>query len=281
MTDDHPFRRWSEDMAEPHGVREASTATGGERPRMPPGAQPVTPTSAPTVTIVVGLAAVVAGFVALAACLVLLGWLAEAIRENRQFPVDGLASTFLHGLASPGADAVMGAATFVASDVLLVPLVVLSIAVLAWRERPGPALFLLVVAVGSVLLNEAMKSFFHRPRPDLPWAQVLPEYGFPSGHTMNGAATFLGIAVIVWSIRGRRWGILAVAIAGALACLVGTSRVYLGVHFLTDVLGGLLAAASWLLLVVTVFRARLIARSVRVGWSRLERDGSPPDGGQP
>jgi len=101
-----------------------------------------------------------------------------------------------------------------------------------------------------------MKLFFQRPRPQLPWAHVLPDYSFPSGHTMNGVVFYIALAVIAWSIFGRRIGLASLFVAVVLAIGIGVSRIYLGYHYLTDVVGGLLAGVAWLLIVGAAFHAR-------------------------
>jgi undecaprenyl-diphosphatase len=119
-----------------------------------------------------------------------------------------------------------------------------------------------------------MKLFFERPRPHLAWANVLPDYSFPSGHTMNGVVFYIALALIVWSIAGRRPGLLAMTVAVVLALGIGLSRIYLGYHYLTDVVGGLLAGTAWLLILGAGFRAR----PTLWPWGDPEShvDGSPP-----
>ena len=73
---------------------------------------------------------------------------------------------------------------------------------------------------------------------------------------MNAVAFYIALALILWSILGRRIGLLAVAVAAVLALGVGISRIYLGYHYLTDVVGGILAGIAWLLVVGTALRAR-------------------------
>jgi len=113
------------------------------------------------------------------------------------------------------------------------------------------ALFLLVV--GGTLLNGLHKHAFHRTRPA--WEDpilVLTSYSFPSGHAM--AATLLyGIlaAFIVRAIGDWRWRVLTVLTMGLLIMLIGFSRIYLGVHYLSDVLAAIAAGIAWLSLCLT------------------------------
>jgi membrane-associated phospholipid phosphatase len=73
---------------------------------------------------------------------------------------------------------------------------------------------------------------------------------------MNGVVFYLALAVIAWSIFGRRIGVASLALAVVLAVGIGVSRIYLGYHYLTDVVGGLLAGVAWLLIVGAAFHAR-------------------------
>ena len=219
----------------------------------------------------------VAGFGVLGVCLFLFGTIAEGIRDGEVFLMDTLATPFFHALASPAMDALMNFFTLLGSVYVIPILFAAAIIVLIVQRRPGAALFLTVASGGALLLNGAMKLFFERPRPQVPWANVLPDYSFPSGHTMNSVAFYGALAVIVWSIAGRRWGIVAVIAATVLCTLIGISRIYLGYHYFTDVIGGALAGVSWLLITVAVFRIRPLD-----GWwmapDEGERDAATPSG---
>ena len=242
-----------------------------EAPRLPAGATSRGPLGSPVGTPVrTASITVVGGFFALLACLVVLGSLADSIREKEVSALDTLATPFLHGLASPALDQLMNAATFVGSNLVIPPLFALAVAWLAWLHRPREALFLAIASGGSLVLNEMMKLFFQRPRPQLDWAQVLPDYSFPSGHTMNAIIIYVALALIVWSVFGRRIGVVALVGAIVLALGVGLSRIYLGYHYLTDVVGGLLGGIAWLLVVGAAFNAR-------PGWWHWGGGSSPAD----
>ncbi len=101
---------------------------------------------------------------------------------------------------------------------------------------------------GGSLLNIFLKHIFHRQRPVLENPLVtLTSYGFPSGHTM-GATLFYGLMALFavgWCVSWQS-RVLAGNIAGALILLVGLSRIYLGAHYLSDVMGAMAAAIVWL-----------------------------------
>jgi undecaprenyl-diphosphatase len=239
---------------------------------------PKAPTSPVTPAIVrpplvITMATIGVGLFGLVATLVVLGSLAEGIRAQEVFALDTWATPFLHGIASPGMDAFMNGLTDLGSTLVIIPVFLLVAAWLVWRHRFGALLFLVVVSLGALVLNGSMKVLFARPRPALPWATVLPDYSFPSGHTMNAMVFYLAIALIMWSIAGRRVGLPTVAVAALITFGVGVSRIYLGAHYLTDVVGGILGGLAWLLVAGTALR-------VRPAWRRW-RNPQPTDPGRP
>jgi undecaprenyl-diphosphatase len=221
-------------------------------------------------------ATVVVGFVGLIASLVVLGAIAEGVRAKEAFVLDTWATPFLHGIASPGLDALMGVLTAIGSDVVIAPVLIIVVARLFWTRVYRSALFLVVATTGALVLNGTMKLIFTRPRPQLDWARVLPDYSFLSGHTMNSFVFYVALALVLWSAFGRRIGVVALITAVALAFGVGVRRIYLGYHYLTDVFAGFLAGIGWLLVVGAAFRARPIWHDWRgSGVQRTHRPGSP------
>lgn len=199
----------------------------------------------------------VGGFVALLLCLLVLGSIAEEIQANEAIALDALATPLLHSLANPTLDASMNLLTDLGSTIIIAPLFVLALVLLIWRRHRGEAVFLTVAMAGSLVLNQSLKLVFHRPRPQLDWAQVQPDFSFPSGHAMNSLVFYGAIALIVWVLFGHRAGLISAVLAIVLTLLIGTSRVYLGYHYVTDVVGGFLAGAAWLFIVAAAFRGAL------------------------
>src|SRR5213596_4291493 len=118
----------------------------------------------------------------------------------------------------------------------------------AWK-RWWPSLVTLIVAVpGGMLLNEWMKVLVHRQRPfvDGPFAD-WSGYSFASGHTIGATLLYGQLALFVLpAMKARHWRRLTVASAALLIALVGFSRIALGAHFLTDVLGAIVFGIFWL-----------------------------------
>ena len=110
---------------------------------------------------------------------------------------------------------------------------------------------LVVVAVmGGSLLSLLLKAEFERPRPDLvPHGMYVYNASFPSGHSMGAAATYLTLGALLARVQSRRrLKIYFMLVAMLLTFLVGLSRIYLGVHWPTDVLAGWTAGALWALI---------------------------------
>ena len=107
-------------------------------------------------------------------------------------------------------------------------------------------LFAGIALGGSALLNLGAKQLFARERPSL-WESIHPEttFSFPSGHAMGSMTLAAVLVLLAWRTRWRWW--VAVP-ALAFALLVGASRVYLGVHFPSDILAGWAAACAWVVL---------------------------------
>jgi undecaprenyl-diphosphatase len=145
--------------------------------------------------------------------------------------------------------------TTIGSQTVLVPVVTVLALVLLWRRRFVPAVSLVGVWGGAILLYSLGKYFVGRPRPPAGlWLVQVGGTSFPSGHATQSLATFVALAVVVahW-LRRAPWP--GVAVAVVLAAGVGWSRVYLGVHWATDVAAGWLLAAGWLAVVLGYERA--------------------------
>lgn len=185
------------------------------------------------VLLFAGVLAPLAAFVALA----------DDIHEFEAFHFDTSLLWRLHGLHHPTLDPLVVVMTRLGYEWFLIPADVLIVGTLLALRRWREASFAAVAFVGSALLNLGSKQVFQRDRPSL-WESIAPEstYSFPSGHAM-GTMTFACVLVLLaWPTRWR-WP--AVVLAPSFVVLVGASRVYLGVHYPSDILAGWCAALCW------------------------------------
>jgi undecaprenyl-diphosphatase len=196
-------------------------------------------------------AAVLLGWcLALALCLLAFGVLATVALRPGVDAFDRSVTTQVHSAAGPTMDAAMHALTSLGSSVLLTALVGLVALVLLLRRAHADAALLVTALVGTLALNEALKVFFARPRPALDWAEFATGLSFPSGHAMNSFVVYVVLGLLILRWRGVRMGVAALTLALVVAALVGISRVYLGVHWATDVTAGAVAGAIYLLVLV-------------------------------
>ncbi|MFN3387730.1 MAG: phosphatase PAP2 family protein [Allosphingosinicella sp.] len=134
---------------------------------------------------------------------------------------------------------------------LLVPATLAAAAWAAWRRRQRDALLILAIGFGARLLVELQKLGFDRMRPDPAGHGIaVHSMAFPSGHAANAMAVWLGIALLAAPPRLRTPAVLA---ALALTAVVGLSRLVLGVHWPSDVVGGWAFGAAWTLLLLRLF----------------------------
>jgi undecaprenyl-diphosphatase len=135
--------------------------------------------------------------------------------------------------------------TWLGNGLFLGALVLWLVIGLLRRNRVNEALLIAIAFVGSQILNALLKLAFHRPRPELAFLD-LDTYSFPSGHATGAAAVY---ALLAWLAMRRlsraRWRVLVAISAVLVIVAVGFTRMYLGVHYLSDVLAGTAAGLAW------------------------------------
>lgn len=149
--------------------------------------------------------------------------------------------------ASPVLDKLAVFLTIVGNTGPMIAAGVLVVGWLLWRGHRMPAWVFGLSVGGSMLLTQLLKPLVARPRPAL-WASLRPEHtlSFPSGHAMDTAAIATAVGFLLWQRRAPGPALVPAAL---FALAVGWARVYLGVHYPSDVLAGWAAAAGWVLLI--------------------------------
>lgn len=157
-------------------------------------------------------------------------------------------------IGPPSLEVAMRDLTALGGAVVLVLLSLATAAALAIRRKYFEVAVLAVAIIGGQLVSLLAKAGFSRPRPELvPHSVEVATSSFPSGHSMMAAVTYLTLAVMLSRNEPRRaMKVFYFALAAILAGLVGVSRVYLGVHWPSDVLAGWAAGGAWALMVALV-----------------------------
>jgi undecaprenyl-diphosphatase len=211
----------------------------------------------------------IAAFASLAIVLFIAMRFASELAEGEQLALDKIVLLVLRrpdDLAQPIGPAwlqhVMIDMTALGSTSVLTLVVILAVSYLIAIRRRLVALILVASIAGGALLNFLLKVSIARPRPDLV-AHLVKEttMSFPSGHSANSAVVYLTLAILLATTQTRsriRW--LIVTCALLITMIIGLSRVYLGVHWPSDVVAGWAVGATWALLcwfVMARFRDRL------------------------
>ena len=176
-------------------------------------------------------------------CLLLPLWgfasLVGELHEKEAFGFDAPVLNLLHAMATPRLDRLSILMSQLGYLWGVIPLDLIVLLSLAWRR----SLFFGVAVTGSAVLNIVAKNHYARLRPDL-WLSLRPEttYSFPSGHAMGSATLGMALILLCWPTRWR-WPMMVAGLVFML--LVGASRVYLGVHYPSDILAGWCAAIAW------------------------------------
>lgn len=217
------------------------------------------------------------GFFVCAVIVVAFGFLArEVFSTARAGPLDREITISIRALHALPLDRAAQVLTFFGSHLFLIPATILVALALRSRGHSISALLFTGSVVGGFALNSLLKITFHRARPDL-WQALVAEhtYSFPSGHAAMSTVFFGGLAAVALHLSKRpAVRIAAIVLAAVAAVTVAATRVYLGAHWTTDVVAGMLVGLFWVIVaaVATEHVARRAARKAPL-------PAPPPSGG--
>ncbi|NEM98031.1 phosphatase PAP2 family protein [Pontibacter burrus] len=189
------------------------------------------------------------------ACVVVFFYISSQIIRGGELGFDEAAFAFAASIASPGFNNFIEVITFFGSGEFLTPAALLLVAYFIFvRKHRWYSLKVPVVALGSITLNVVLKYFFDRPRPLLPLVEAHG-LSFPSGHTMV-AASFYGLIIyLVWKHVEQVWlRNLLIFLLSVFVMLIGFSRIYLRVHYATDVVAGFAAGFMWVVIGIWILK---------------------------
>ena len=195
----------------------------------------------------------VGALIVVLACWWFGGIVEDLLTDDPLVVIDKQLALWLHQHATDALTRIAEIITFFGSTRFLTIASVATALLLLWRRYWYRFLTLVLVMGGGGLLNPVLKSVFRRSRPVFEnLERVLSSYSFPSGHTM-GSTLFYGLAAVllVTFLKEWRWRVLAFFFAFAAVLLIGLTRIYLGDHYLSDVMGGIAVGTAWLALCYT------------------------------
>jgi undecaprenyl-diphosphatase len=186
------------------------------------------------------------------------GAIAEEMAEGDTIRVDRPLADWLHEHATEPVTDVVRVLTWSGNGAFLALVVAIAVLLLWRRNLVTDALFVLLAFAGAEVITSGMKQGFRRDRPffEDPLA-TASSFSFPSGHALVSLAVYGSLALVVARHAGsRRVAAAVLAAAGIWILAIGFSRLYLGVHFLSDVLAGYAAGAAWLALLYVSIEVR-------------------------
>ena len=172
--------------------------------------------------------------------------IAEEVAEGESRRFDETVLLWIHWYSPGWLEEAMRFVTALGYYWVVIPLLAVAAYAFYRKGRTISARLLVVSTVGGIILTSVLKNVFERARPDLfESAYVEYSYSFPSGHATMAVGFYGTLTLLLaWRLRGfRRWVVVLTGLA--LVLLIGFSRMYLGVHYPTDVLAGFLAAPVW------------------------------------
>ncbi|WP_416825381.1 phosphatase PAP2 family protein [Ectobacillus polymachus] len=190
---------------------------------------------------------------------------ASELVEKDLYTFDLTIIGWIQSFISPRITIIMKGFTFMGSGVTIGTILTLILIFLIWKKKIWESVFLFLAAAGGLGFNVLLKWIFQRQRPTIHPIIHETGYSFPSGHSMGSFVFYGMIAYLLYRhSKGRVQKVCSIVSMGLLILLIGISRIYLGVHYPSDVLAGFAAGGAWLMICI-------MALSALIGWK--EKDG--------
>ena len=192
--------------------------------------------------------------------------LAERVLAGGTQAFDVAVLQWLHEHQHPLLTQLMVEMTYLGTGTVVIVVVGVAALFLWHTEHKHSARLLLAATLGNILLNAALKFVYHRARPTVfAWQTSAVSSSFPSGHAMSATVVYGTVAYLLMRLQKHRWAkLLTLCTAVLLILLICLTRLYLGVHYPSDVLGGIIVGLAWAAFCMATLEASLaIARQRR------------------
>lgn len=179
--------------------------------------------------------------------LAIVAWLCTEVWEKEAFSFDKSLLLWIHQFATPTLDRVFLSITALGNPEIVIIIFVSTIVWLGMKKRYSDGIRFFIICSGGVLINSVMKLFFAKPRPEL-WPRLIAEHScsFPSGHAV-GSMVIYGFIAYLLGKEFQKYRVLIYAAAIMIIISIGVSRLYLGVHYPTDIIAGYGVGLLWLI----------------------------------
>jgi undecaprenyl-diphosphatase len=199
---------------------------------------------------IIGLVRLIIGSLTLLIVILLF----EQVLQGKSFAFDKSLLIEIHTFSNPQLDLLMLAITYLGNPSSIVTLFLLSFLLLWWKNDYLEAKIFMLASLGALFLNVGLKLFFTKNRPQL-WDQLIIEksFSFPSGHAI-GSMVLYGFLGYLLANRYPKLAVLIYGLTTILILSIGFSRLYLGVHWPTDIIGGYAIGFLWLMACLTTLK---------------------------
>ncbi|MEO8961962.1 MAG: phosphatase PAP2 family protein [Ginsengibacter sp.] len=176
-------------------------------------------------------------------------YIADVVVIDKNYAIDIYLQSFVEAHRSPAATWLFNGITFFGSHSFLIPAYLILIAIYLNKKRKRIAMSILAVSLSSTVILFLLKGIFKRHRPDNPLIHAVNGFSFPSGHSFSGFIFYGLIIYLIWRGGMKQWKKIVITILLiVLASLVAYSRIYLRVHYPTDIIASFFLGIIWLLL---------------------------------
>jgi len=186
--------------------------------------------------------------------------LAENVLAGGTQAFDVAILQWLHGHQSKPLTALMVEMTYLGTGTVVIVVVGVAALFLWHTEHKHSARLLLAATIGNIILNGVLKLVYHRARPSVfEWQTSAVSSSFPSGHAMSATVVYGTVAYLLMRLQKHRWAkILTLGAAVSLILLICLTRLYLGVHYPSDVMGGIIVGLGWASFCMATLEASLV-----------------------